>query len=462
MPELVGDERFAEAAPSAQAPTEASADDQGEQARAPLTQSSGDGAGPAEAVRRGIWGPAFRAALAAWIVAHIVVIAIQDLGQRATPYFAAQMPGRSEIHHLFNQLFTWDTAWYAGIAQYGYSGVANDGVRFWPLLPLVTRAVAATGIGALTAVLVVCWAASLLFGMLMYKLALTVGGDEVAARRAAWLSQLAPGAFVLVMGYTEALAGVFAAAYLIAIRQAVVSGAGVAKAGVLLGAGASESGGGVGVGVGGLGDQGSDRRVWLWHAAGFVGGLGSGLVRPTGMLIAAAGFVELVRQRRDPWPHLVARGLVTLSPPLGTGIYLLWSHHVYGSYTLPYTIQKLEGLRGTYAGNPITSALDSLNQVGNGAGAFTFVLVVASIGLLGACVRRLPVSYTVWAAISLLAAVTAPHFSSFARYAAGILPLLLAAALLVRNRWQWAWVIGTSTVLCGYFAYQSFIGIYIP
>lgn len=435
MPELVGDERFAEAAPSAEAQTEAS-----------------DQSGQVKAAPRGTWGPAFRAALAAWVVAHIVIIAIQDLGQRATPSFAAQMPGRTEIHHLFNQLFTWDTAWYAGIAQYGYSGVASDGVRFWPLMPLVTRAVAATGLGALTAVLVVSWAASLLFGVLMYKLALTIGGDDVVARRAAWLSQLAPGAFVLVMGYTEALAGVFAAAYLIAIRQAVVAGR---RAGD---AGEGRDGGGGGE----VGDQGSNRRVWLWHAAGFVAGLGSGLVRPTGMLLAAAGAIELVRQRRDPAPHLVARVLITLSPPMGTGIYLLWSHHVYGSYTLPYTIQKLEGLRGTYAGNPITSALDSLNQIGNGAGAFTFVLVVASIGLLGACVRRLPVSYTVWAAISLLAAITAPHFSSFARYAAGILPLLLAAALLSRDWRRWAWVIGSSTLLCAYFAYQSFIGIYIP
>jgi hypothetical protein len=185
-------------------------------------------------------------------------------------------------------------------------------------------------------------------------------------------------------------------------------------------------------------------------------------VRPTGLLLAAAGAIEVLRQRRDPLPHLAARVLVMLSPPLGTGIFLLWSHHVYGNYTLPYTIQKLEGLRGTYAGNPITSALDSVNQVGNGAGAFTLVLVVVSIGLLGACVRRLPVSYTVWAALSLLAALTAPHFSSFARYAAGIVPLLLVAAMLVKNRWQWAWVIGTSTALSAYFAYQSFIGIYVP
>lgn len=454
MPELVGDERFAaETAPSVQPQAAAgnhgadNHDDHGVDASVTtLTQSSDEDAEVVAAVETGrsVWGAAFRAALAAWVVAHIVIIAIQDLGQRATPHFAAQMPNGPEIFHMFNQLYTWDTAWYAGIAQYGYHGVASDGVRFWPLMPLTTRAVAATtGIGALTAVLVVAWAGALLFGMLMYRLALVVGGDDVAARRAAWLSQLAPGAFVLVMGYTEALAGVFAAAYLIAIRQSARRTRSTDP-------------------DSGPADQGSNRSVWFWHAAGFLSGLGSGLVRPTGLLLAAAGAIEVVRQWRDPRRHLAARVLVAISPPMGTGIYLLWSHHVYGDYTLPYTIQKLEGLRGTYAGNPLTSALDSVNQVGNGAGAFTLVLVVASIGLLGASVRRLPVSYTVWAAISLLAAITAPHFSSFARYSAGILPLLLVAALMTRDWRRWAWVIGLCTALCAYFAYQSFIGIYIP
>lgn len=382
---------------------------------------------PDAADSRAWWRPALRSALAAWLVAHLVIIAVQDLGQRATPHFAAQMPGRPELHNLFNQLYTWDTAWYLGIAQSGYSGVANDGVRFWPLLPLTTRAVSAVGIPAAAAILLVCWAGALLFGMLMYRLMLTVGGDRVAARRAVWLSQLAPGAFVLVMGYTEALSGVLAAAYLIAIRQAAGS-----------------------------------RRAGLWHAAGFIAGLGSGLVRPTGLLLAAPGAIEAVRQRRDPVGQLFARVLVALSPLLGTGLFLLWSHTVYGNWTLPYTIQKLEGLRGTYASNPLTSALDSINQVGNGAGAYTLVLAIASVGLLWGCVRRLPISYTVWAALSLLAAITAPHFSSFARYSAGILPLLLVAAMLLRDWRRWGWVIGCSMGLCAYFAYQSFIGVYIP
>jgi hypothetical protein len=430
VPELVGDEQPAHAAPAERTqPTAATGDHftrADDATHVPLARAAGDGLA-SRLTARTWWGPAFRAALSAWVVAHIVIIAIQDLGQRFTPHFAAQMPGRPELHHLFNQLYTWDTAWYLGIAQGGYSGVANDGVRFWPLLPLTTRAVSAIGIPAATAILLVCWVGALLFGMLMYRLMLTVGGDAVAARRAAWLSQLAPGAFVLVMGYTEALSGVLAAAYLIAIRQPAAS-----------------------------------RRVWLWHAAGFVAGLGSGLVRPTGLLLAAPGAVEVVRQWRDPRGQLAARVLVALSPLTGTGLFLLWSHNVYGNWTLPYSIQKLEGLRGTYAGNPFTSALDSLNQVGNGAGAFTLVLVVASLGLLWGCARKLPVSYTVWAALSVFAAVTAPHFSSFARYSAGILPLLLVAALLTRDWRRWGWVVGCCTALCAYFAYQSFIGIYIP
>lgn len=402
------------------------------EARVPPARSSGDGALP-ETARPTGWGPAFRSALGAWVVAHILIIAIQDLGQRATPYFAPQMPGKPVIHHVFEQLYTWDTAWYAGIAQSGYSGVNSDGVRFWPMLPLVTRAVSSVGIDANTSVLLVCWSAALLFGVLMYRLALTVGGDAIVARRAAWLSQLAPGAFVLVMGYTEALAGVFAAVYLISIRQSAAPR-----------------------------PAATDRRVWLWHAAGFLAGLGSGLVRPTGLLLALPGAIEALRQRRDPLPHVAARVLTALSPLMGCGLFLLWAHTVYGDYTLPYSIQKLEGLRGTYAGNPFEAALDSLNQSGNGAGAFTLVLVVASVGLLWACVRRLPFSYTAWAALSLFAAVTAPHYSSFARYMAGILPLLLVTALLTREWRRWAWVIGPSAALCAYFAYQSFIGIYVP
>jgi hypothetical protein len=381
---------------------------------------------------RPLWLSSLLAALPAWVVAHVLVIAMQDYAQRRNPPFPAQMPGRDQIHHLFDSLFTWDTAWYSGIAQHGYAGVPSDGIRFWPLLPLTIRSLDLIGIGALTGALVVCWIASLVFGMLMYRVALAVGGDEGTALRAAWLSQLAPGAFVLVMGYTEALAGMLAAAFLASIL--------LTRPGALP----------------------TMRATWTWYAVGFVAGIGSGLVRPTGWLLCLAGLVEVVWNRRDRLAGTAARLAVAASPGLGLLMFLGWVGAEYHDWMLPYSTQQAANLRGTTAANPWTSALESVNQTGNGAGAFTLLLVVASLGLLWGCVRLLPPSFTAWAFVSLAAVITAPHFSSFARYSAGILPLLLVGAMLTARRTAWWWTVGCSAALCAYFAFQSFIGIYIP
>ncbi|WP_034268288.1 hypothetical protein [Actinospica robiniae] len=389
---------------------------------------------PAAARRadRPLWLASLLAALPAWVLAHVLVLAMQDYAERRDPPFAAQMPGRDQIHHVFDALFTWDTAWYSGIAEHGYTGVPSDGIRFWPLLPLTIRSFDLVGIGALTGALVVCWAASLAFGMLMYRVALAVGGDEPTARRAAWLSQLAPGAFVLVMGYTEALAGMLAAAFLASIL--------LTRPGALPTA----------------------RATWTWYAVGFVAGVGSGLVRPTGWLLCLAGLVEVVGNRRDRPSGTAARLAVAASPVVGLLIFLGWVNAEYHDWMLPYSTQRAANLRGTTAANPFDSALQSINQGGNGAGAFTLLLVIASIGLLWGSAKRLPVSFTVWAFAGLAAVITAPHFSSFARYSAGILPLLLVAAMLTTKRTAWWWTIGSSAALCAYFAFQAFIGIYIP
>jgi hypothetical protein len=389
------------------------------------------------------WRGAFLATLPAWVAAHLLIIEIQNLALRATPHFPPSLPGGGPIDHPLDLLYSWDTAWYMGLAGQGYHGMPSDGIRFSPLLPLVTRAVSALGVPGFVAILAVCWAAALVFGALMYRLALTETGDVGAARRAAWLSQLAPGAFVLVMGYTEALAGMCAAAFLLAVRQ------GARRTAAAGGAAGRTSGGGA-------------AGAWTWHAIGFVTGLCSGLVRPTGLLLALPGAIELLRARRDPWPHLAARIATALSPLLGLGLFLGWSHTVYGSYMLPYTMQQNVNLRGTVAANPLTAIEGTLSQGGNGAGAYTLVLVAVSVALLWTCARRLPVSFTAWAAVNLIAAATAPHFSSYARYISADLPLLLAAALLAGRRQHWAWTIGSSAALCAFFAYQAFVGLYVP
>lgn len=385
------------------------------------------------------WRGAVAAAVPAWLVGTLLVIGLAELASSAderrgvmglSPVFANE--------HL-RALFMWDTNWYVALARHGYAGNAHEAIRFFPLLPLTTRAVSALGIPAPAAILLLCWLAALGFAILVYRLTLLETRSALVARRATWLSQLAPGAFVLTMGYTEALSGLLAAAYLLAVRQ-----------------------------------YGADRRasrLWLWCAVGCVAGFGSGLVRPTGFLIAVVGGLELLMRliRRDSLrvTDWIARLAMTISPVIGVGSFLWWCNHVNGDYLLPYREQTVGGLRGGVASNPWTSAwqtfaVPSTHGENGGVGMMSLVLVVASVGVLWACIRRLPLSLSAWAALNLVAALTAPFFSSFPRYLSGDIPLVIAAATLPRSRGAWLWTVGASAALCAFFAYRAFTGAYTP
>jgi hypothetical protein len=323
------------------------------------------------------WRAALREGLPAWLAGALLVLVIELFAERADRGESVLGLSRNVLHYRFHLLFTWDTDWYLALAAHGYKGNPHEAIRFSPLLPLVTRAVSWIGIPAYDAILLVCWPAALGFAVLMHRVTLLETGDAGIARRATWLSQLAPGAFVLTMGYTEALTGLLAAGYLLAVRQY----------GADLGA----------------------RRMWLWFGVGLVAGFGSGLVRPTGVLIASVGAVELLmrllKRERLGWSGWTARLLMTAAPGLGVGAFLVWCQAVYGKFLLPYKVQTQIGLRGTVAGNPLSSAVaifgspTSRDEV-NGAGTLTVALAIASVGLLWFCVRRVPASFSVWAATS--------------------------------------------------------------
>jgi hypothetical protein len=42
---------------------------------------------------------------------------------------------------LTEGLIAWDGTWYRDIAEFGYSSIAPEGLRFFPLFPLLGRAV---------------------------------------------------------------------------------------------------------------------------------------------------------------------------------------------------------------------------------------------------------------------------------------------------------------------------------
>ena len=156
--------------------------------------------------------------------------------------------------------------------------------------------------------------AALAYLVLLVRLTRRETGDGAAAGRVAWFAALAPGAAVLALPYTEALAGALAVGMFLALRG---------------------------------------RRPLA--AAGC--GLLSGLARPTGVLLVVPAAIELFRPLPRGGRQWASRSLAVASPLLGTAGYLLWCAAAYGRPLLPYTVQTRTDLRGAWLANPVAGLL---------------------------------------------------------------------------------------------------------
>lgn len=234
---------------------------------------------------RWVWAPAL-----AFVVTRLAVAVAAYLG-------AALLPDGPNIYHLRGtdnlllDVFAsrWDTGFYISIAEEGYKheGVRFPSTAFWPLLPLLMRAVGAlTGDVAVAGVLVANLA---LLGamMLLYRLADEEWGDEVATR-SVWYMLIYPAAFFGSAIYTESLFLLCAVGSLYMARRG------------------------------------------YWESAGLLGAAGA-LTRLVGIIMAPVLLAEWWRQRRsgERRPHpaaALAAGLV----PLGTAAYMLYLHLQFG------------------------------------------------------------------------------------------------------------------------------------
>lgn len=379
-------------------------------------------------------GYPLRVALPPWLLAHAIVFGALALVWRLNH---GRLPHTGDAPASLG-MFVWDSGWYRALASNGYHAFGPDAVRFFPLLPLSTRGLSSvTALPDGVALLALCWLAALVYGAALFALTRRVTGDEGAARRVAWLAQLVPGANVLVLGYTEALAGLLAVLFFWALR---------------------------------------DGR---WISVIPVG-LASGLVRPTGVLLVLPAAVALVASGRHgrpagpdgrpggpsdsgrPGPHsgLGARLVALASPVLGVGLFLAWSAAVHGDPLLPYTTQTSQGLRGGLAVNalPYLVRTDRLGP----PWPLALSLTVAAVVLLVVSARRLPVTWTVWAAAGVAAALTASGLHSLPRYLSGLFPLLVAAAMVTRGRRAWAATLGGCLVGFAYLAFITFTRHYVP
>jgi hypothetical protein len=286
-------------------------------------------------------------------------------------------------------LTAWDGAFYADIARGGYDAVPREGLRFFPLVPLLGRAVALIpGVDARLGVVLVANVCALACGAVLYHLAWDVRHDTAMARRAVWLAFLAPPSFVLVLGYAEATLMLAVAVALLALR----------------------------------------RQRWWWAAAA---GVVAGLARPVGVLLVVPALVEALRNRRALLPRdVVARVAAVVGPAFGLFAYLSWASDRGDGFLYPLRVQQDAQRRGSWR-FPVTNVIDTARDFVHGdelsAGVHVVSAFVALV-LLMLMLRRLPVSYSCYAAAALALGLTASNLDSFERYMLSTLPFVLVAA----------------------------------
>jgi hypothetical protein len=289
-------------------------------------------------------------------------------------------------------LLTWDGTWYRDIATGGYAQTGIEGLRFFPLFPLLGR-VLGLGVTAAAgpALVVIANACSVVLLIFVRRLVLFEGRGHSVATRAVWLTALFPSAFVLAWGYAEAL-----------MLAAVVGGFWAAR-----------------------------KHAWAWAA---VAGVVAAASRPLGLLFAVPVAIELARAWSGSDLRQRISGLVaTIAPIVTAGAYLAWVHSEYGDALLPFRVQ--DDLRGTTI-NPFARLWDGLGQMfgperfGDGLHVpFALLFVI----LLVLTFRFWPVSYGVFATLVLAAALSAQNLNSLERYGLNAFPIVLTLALLTRD-----------------------------
>ncbi|CAO5155311.1 Mannosyltransferase [Frankia sp. AiPs1] len=427
-----------------------------------------------------------REVVLAWLAARVVVGAALAM----THFLADQASGKQNVTLKTTGLLGWDAGWYRTIAETGYSGAGADSRRFFPLLPTLVRALAqlpGAGGHAGDILLLIVNGCALGLALALVRLARVEGLGEDTTFRLIWFTALAPPAFVLVMGYAEALAGLLAVVVFLGART---------------------------------------RRFELAAAAGLLGGL----CRPLGVLLAvpiaieaarglpvplarrlgpppgalpaaAAGSPPSASQRSaatlpaatpsgatpsdatpldggpsdgatseatpsDGRPHgesLGWRMAAILAPLAGAGIYVVWSAHTYGDGFAPFTIQR-DAARHGAASNPVSVLWHAARGAFHGelgTGLHVPWILLAITGLV-VMYRRLPVSYALWSTLVLAAVLTGSNLDSAERYLYGAFPFLLVAALVTARREIFTAALVACTAAMTLYATLAFTLAYVP
>jgi mannosyltransferase PIG-V len=236
-----------------------------------------------------------RARLRPWL--NLVLLALLVKGLLVALTLVEYGAGPDPLTALGREWDQWDATHYLYLATHGYSatGDARNLIAFFPLYPALIGALAAIGLPARTAALLISNVAGVVAAILLYEVA-RADGPRKAAWRAAAFFTVFPTAYFLLVGYTEALFCALAFGAVLAAR----------------------------------------RRRWL--PAGLLGGLAAA-ARLSGLALLPFLLIELFavrRSLRSIWQAIVPPILIAL----GFSTYLLLNLLVLGDPLAFLTVQR--------------------------------------------------------------------------------------------------------------------------
>ncbi len=327
---------------------------------------------------------ATRRSVAAWAATRVAVITGLLLANITTD--------EPEPVPLRQGLLGWDGSWYRSIAESGYAGAPEDAIRYFPFLPVAGRWLGELfGGRADIGLIVVTWVLSLLASVALHEFVRREAGDGAAAA-SVWVLALFPTAFVLVAPYTEAALLLFGSGFVIGVRE---------------------------------------KRWALAIAAGIL----AGLSRPVGGLLVVYAAAELWwptnRDQSRPRPS-VGSILALASPAIGIASFALWARSAGFGFAGPFDAQR--GLRGATR-DPVTRLGQAFwnGVTGDLTELLHAVTAVGCLALAWFLWRRGSRSLAIYGAVGVAMSLASTNINSLLRYAHGLIPVLVALAILASS-----------------------------
>jgi hypothetical protein len=276
-----------------------------------------------------------RLAAARWLWVPLVAFGLTRVGVALVAYLAVPLiadstaPPPYHLRSADNVLLDafgsrWDTGFYLSITEegYTYTGVPLPSVAFFPLLPLLMRAVTSLVGDPMVAGLLITNLALLLATILLYRLVEDEWGEAVAGR-AIWYLLIFPAAFFGSAIYSESLF------LLLAIGAFCVA------------------------------------RKGYWLSAAMLGFFAA-ITRLVGLVVAPMLLAEWWRQRRAPMSDHRPRALALLASatvPLGTAAYMLYLWARFGD---PLAFAHASAAWGRVPRSPFVTVAELLRRPAEG------------------------------------------------------------------------------------------------